>query len=475
MRVHLIPVSLWCIAVSSAQIPGTFAATGSMITARFRHTATVLPGGKVLIAGGNISCALGSPCIPATNGELYDPASGVFSALGTMNTIQPVGGILLSNGKVLFAEGYTAGARARIELFDPSNGEFRIAGASTSLRAVSSAALLNDGRVFMTGGGGAEIYDPVANAFTPITTWPVNIEYAEVLAVLPDNRVLLDTPAVFDPVSGTLTKQGPWAFNDTPPANLLMDGIVLVTGGNTDGGNVNWANLFAAPDGTFSRTGNMSYVRDAHTSTLLPSGEVLVAGGATSYNPTTRADNVTDSAEIYDPATGTFSLTGSMTTPRLGHTGVLLNDGRVLITGGQQTSPPEGMLRFFDGISNAELYTPAKLIPAPVLFSLSGDGYGQGAIWHASTGEIASTRSPASAGEILSMYTTSLTENGVIAPQVSVDGRAAQLLYFGVAPGYPGYYQVNFRVPGGISPGSAVPVRLTYLGRPSNETTIAVQ
>ena len=73
------------------------------------------------------------------------------------------------------------------------------------------------------------------------------------------------------------------------------------------------------------------------------------------------------------------------------------------------------------------------------------------------------------------MYATGLSDGGVIAPQVSVGGRAAQVLYFGAAPGYPDYYQVNFRVPGGVSPGSAVPVRLTYLGRPSNETAIAVK
>jgi uncharacterized protein (TIGR03437 family) len=111
----------------------------------------------------------------------------------------------------------------------------------------------------------------------------------------------------------------------------------------------------------------------------------------------------------------------------------------------------------------------------PALFSVAGDGQGQGAIWHAATGEIASAGRPAVAGEILSMYTRGLAESGVIPPQVSIGGSLGEVLYFGTAPGYPGYYQVNFRVPGGVSPGSVVPVRLIYLGRPSNGVTIALQ
>jgi uncharacterized protein (TIGR03437 family) len=123
-------------------------------------------------------------------------------------------------------------------------------------------------------------------------------------------------------------------------------------------------------------------------------------------------------------------------------------------------------------VSAAELYTPAVLVPAPALFCLGGDGRGQGAIWHDITGEIASPGSPAVAGEVLSLYTTSLAERGVIAPRVAIGGRLAEVLFYGAAPGYPGYYQVNFRVPDGVAPGPAVPVRLTYLGRSSNEVTI---
>ena len=475
-------------ATALAQSPGTFTSTGNMITPRFGHMATLLPNGKVLIAGGFAICFLqAQPCIGPNSAEVYDPNTGAFTATGAMNTIRPIGGVLLPNGKVLFAEGYYAqpGGLASIELYDPTNGVFNRAGNAATLAGLTSATLLNDGTVLLIGrtntGGGAEIYDPVTESSSLVPNWPTEVSFVPGLAVLlADGRVLLataDYPALYDPVVGTFTKFSIWPFDDTPPGVLLQDGQVLITGGDTDSnGTVNWAELFDPAGGPLIATGSMSWARDGHSATPLPDGTVLVAGGGTNiFDSATKSTLVTASAELYDPASGTFSPTGWMTTPRLTQAAVLLNNGQVLVTGGQLSSPPEVPTRSFVGSTSAELYTPAVLIPAPVLFSLSGDGTGQGAIWNPQTGQIASADSPATAGDVLSMYTTSLFEGGVIPPQVAVGGQLAGVLYFGDAPGYPGYFQVNFRVPNGVAPGSAVPVRLTYIGRPSNVVTIGVQ
>jgi hypothetical protein len=279
---------------------------------------------------------------------------------------------------------------------------------------------------------------------------------------------------LYDPVTGAFRDAGPIGYFDIlPRQTLLPNGNVLFTGGNNDLGNVSRAELYDLAAGTFISTASMSTPRNGHSATLLSDGTVLVAGGA---GQSGSSQPPLASAEIYDPATSGFSTRGSMISPRYAHTATLLNNGQVLIAGGSAAAngslPAEGA---FTSLSSAEIYTPAVLIPAPALFSVSGDGRGQGAIWHAQTGKIASAGNPAVAGEALSMYTTSLAAGSVIAPQVIVGGRLAQVLYFGAAPGYPGYSQVNFLVPGAVPPGSAVPVRLTLIGRSSNTVTVGVQ
>jgi hypothetical protein len=217
----------------------------------------------------------------------------------------------------------------------------------------------------------------------------------------------------------------------------------------------------------------MKVARDGHTATILPDGTVLMAGGESQTCSTGGCSfsGSEASTELYDPAQAMFVAAGLMTQRRELQTATLLKNGDVLLAGGMGYG---GIGIFFGRSATAELYHPISPVPAPLLFSVSGDGQGQGAILHANTPRVASSSDPAAAGEYLEIYLTGLADGSVIPPQVSIGGRIADVSYFGPS-GYPGVNQINVRVPSGIAPGPAVPVWLTYVGRPSNQVTIGVQ
>ncbi len=479
--------------LARAQSSGTFTATAAMATARSFHTATLLRDARVLIAGG---VPESDPSTPSSRTEIYDRVKQTFTQSGNMTIGRSSHtATLLPDGRVLIVGGDSIGTA---ELYEPSTGSFTATGSLLTARRGFNATLLANGRVLIAGGvarctdsacviGDAELYDPSTGVFTTAGSYAGSLAslaasflgFGSTSTLLPDGTVLFATAPsalVYDPASGAFSLKGAMVINNqfsVPPfvdraANLLLNGRVLTAGGYDEAaGRLKVAELYDAASGVFTPTGSMTRPRDGHTATLLPDGSVLVAGGESQVCDSSGCffSGTESSAELYDPAKGAFTDAGNMTVSREWHTATLLNSGEVLITGGTA----------YGSTASAELYQPASVSPPPTLFSLAGDGMGQGAIWHAATGQLASPQATALAGEILSMYVSGLAKEGAIPPEIAVGGRLADIAYFGAAPGYPGYSQVNFRVPDGVAPGSAVPVRLIYLGRSSNEVSIGVQ
>src|SRR5436190_616302 len=150
----------------------------------------------------------------------------------------------------------------------------------------------------------------------------------------------LSYPAVIDP--SWSTTGGLATARSFHTATLLASGKVLVAGGY-NGGYLNSAELYDPGTGTWSGTGALGTAREAHTATLLPNGKVLAVGGINS-------SGFLGSAELYDPAAGTWSATGSLATAHAFLTATLLPNGKVLVVGGFAAGG------YFSG---AELYDPA--------------------------------------------------------------------------------------------------------------------
>jgi hypothetical protein len=280
---------------------------------------------------------------------------------------------------------------------------------------------------------------------------------------------------LFDPVQETFLPA--YGNSDLSTATLLPNGNVLLAGGVRPGfdpdndflGRLSAAELFAREELTFASTGGMNRVRAWHSVTLLPNGTALVAGGGTEgctlYGCTVLPNTV--KAEVYDPAWGSFADTGDLLVPVDSHKATVLNDGRVLITGGNVF---RGLGLWEGSTSSAQLYKPAVSIPAPVVIALSG---GQGAVLHSGTARIVSPTAPAAAGDYLEVYAMGLLPGAVIPPRITIGGRAAEVLYFGPS-GYENLYQINIRMPSGVAPG-VVPLRMSYLDRFSKEVTIGAR
>ena len=228
---------------------------------------------------------------------------------------------------------------------------FEATGSLVDARALHTATLLPDDKVLVAGGGygyflaSAELYD--SDSETWATTGSLGTaRILHMATLLSTGKVLVSGGAglegdlasaeLYDPGSGAWTPTGSLiSARFGGSATLLPSGEVLVAGGSihNDGATVSIseAELYNPASGTWTATASMANARDGHTATLLPNGEVLVVGG---YN----TDGNLDSAELYEPASGTWTTTGSLVAGSGGSTATLLTDGKVLVAGSRLSS-----------------------------------------------------------------------------------------------------------------------------------------
>lgn len=360
---------------------GSVSATINLNVARFDHTATLLANTsclalancKVLVTGG-YGAAIGTSNGALNSAELYDPASQTWTV-----TLQPLvtgrgdhTATLLTNPtckaaancKVLVAGGVDSHGQDALygELYDPaSNTWSNTTGQLVKPRSYHTATLLQDGRVLLVGGvsansnvlRSAETYDPATGVWTA-TGLPATPRYSHTATLLNDGRVLvvggfdgtttLATAEIFDP---TIAPNGAWSLLTGPNSTLaaarfLHTATLLNTGQPTDkvlvvgglnSGDVSSAELFDPALGTWTTTGNLGIARFGHIATLMTSGpaigQVMVMGGGNASSPNL------SSVELYNPTNGQWTGTANLQTGRVVFTATLLSAGdQVLVAGG---------------------------------------------------------------------------------------------------------------------------------------------
>jgi phage baseplate assembly protein gpV len=356
-----------------AATPFQWEFTGNLHTPRYYHTANLLSDGTVLVIGGatNSPGTFPDPGTPSV--ELYDPAAGTWTVNGSLIGQRLLHtATLLPNGTLVIAGGWPDPFSTYTwELYDPATGTSPVTGPINAKRAGHTATLLLDGRVLIAGSfhdlDSAELYDQATETWT-FTGSLHNGRYANTATLLSNGNVLIaggwpgDASAeLYDPATETWTFTGSLnTGRQGHTATLLANGTVLVAGG-MNSGTVTSAEIYDPATGTWTLTGSLNTARWRHAATLLSDGKVLVAGGLAG-NQTPLAD-----AEIYDPATGNWTVTGSLNNARCLYTMTLLPDGRVLVAGGKNNDGILATAETFDpGVTPTPTPTPtATPTPTP--------------------------------------------------------------------------------------------------------------
>lgn len=333
---------------------GSWTAAAPLLVPAHYSAATMLPTGKVLVAGG--FAAGGSTSTAA----LYDPVANTWTATGSMAT--PRSGhaaTLLNDGRVLVTGGDIGGTMgtASAEIYEPATGTWQSAGVMSEVRANHTSTLLPDGKVLVIGGydrsgslhfsDTAELYDPFTGTWSVLATRLAAGRAQHGATLLPGGAAILlasgvnssgfVTTAELFPVddSGATTPvAGPSMSNNVAQSVLLRDGKVLVIG---DGGTTSWRYDPATSAWT---SGTMTLRRSLPVTMLLADGRVLVAGGAGDGGVRLA------SAEIYNPDTNSWTWATPMSVARGAAVGTLLSDGSALVIGGFDAGEVASVERF---------------------------------------------------------------------------------------------------------------------------------
>jgi hypothetical protein len=309
-----------------------------MISARYFHTATLLPAGQILVAGGN------GPAGALASTEIYDPASNTWMAGPSMTTSRAQhSAVVLPFGRVLLLNGHTGGSSDLYESFD---GAWSVTGAMYTPRSAFTLTLLPSGNVLAVGGNDA------AGTF-------------------------LNTCEVYSPTSGLWTAAASMAHARAQhTATLLANGNVLVAAGNTATNNnsISSAEIYCPSNDTWTSVSGLLTARAYHTATLLLNAKVLVGGGI-------QGQQRLSSAEAYDPSSDTWTAYPNLTSSRDLHFAALLPGGKAMLVDGITTFSTtadiyDPLLRTWTSSTEpggAVWYQSGVLLPGPTVVACGGE------------------------------------------------------------------------------------------------------
>jgi N-acetylneuraminic acid mutarotase len=326
--------------------------------------------------------AVGSSVISATIGSVSGTSSLAILANEWSQTASPsidrlaFTATLLADGRVLFVGGerFVTPGMTLVELFDPVRQVFALAPRLLTGRESHTATLLSDGKVLVAGGSDqamkplstVEVFDPVANAWS-YTGNLITGRRSHTATRLPNGKVLvaggvdsagaiLQITELYDPVAMTWSVAADMLVPRAGHKAILLPTVnkMLIVGGSTivagdTGVAASTAELYDPATDTWSQVVSPSIGPYIHTATLLSDGRVLVTGG-------TEMLDEPDSAELYDPIADAWSPAGNLQNRRLNYSATLLPDGNVLVSGGQTSRgqvSPTASVEVYDPVANA--------------------------------------------------------------------------------------------------------------------------